>query len=344
MHHYLGQACADHVVSTENNGDNKYAFKLHKVFPDSPLRYFPGYGINDVIKIAEENNCTHIICDHPYMALTAMSVSRKLNIPWVLRSHNIESVRFKTLGKPWWPVMKKYEQYAMQKAHAIFFVTPEDAEWSVNNYNIDNNKCYTLSFAIDIDKPPATDLAAKKQLAEKLNIDADVPWLYFLGALDYKPNTDAINYILNEVKPRLDKQGIKYEILIAGKGMPGEIEKKIAGTQNVTYTGFVDDLSAFICSCNVMLNPVITGGGIKTKAVEALGYNRAVVSAESGAMGLIRDVCGDKLYVAPDHDWDTFAQLVTEAMKNTSTIPTVFYDTYYQGKITEKIISIFQDI
>lgn len=343
LHHHLGIQCRDNVVSTDNNGENKFAFTLHGYFPDKPLRYFPGYGVNTMLEIAEQNNCTHIICEHPYMALSAMTVAHRLHIPWFIRSHNIESERFRSLGKIWWPMLKKYEGYAMHKSDGVLFITSEDAQWAKDNFNLPDSKCHNIPFGTDLQAVPAGHSEAKQQLAQSAGLNADIPWLYFLGALDYPPNEQAVKYILNEVQPRLKKAGLACEILIAGNGLDKDLVAQIEQTDNTHHMGFVDDLDIFLKACDVMLNPVMKGGGIKTKAVEALGYNKTVISSASGAAGLIPSVCGDKLLITPDFDWDGFVQHIAQATAHHSDIPALFYETYYHGNIANKVISILKN-
>jgi glycosyltransferase involved in cell wall biosynthesis len=331
-HHYLAQRCTDHIVTTENNEENTYAFEMHKIFPDKTYRYLPGYAKKKMLDIAKENKCTHIICEHPYMALTAISLSKRLNIPWYMHSHNIESERFRTLGKKWWPILKQYEQYAMKRSNGIFFLTQEDADWAVNKFGISKDKCHVTPFGTDLIEAPQIAANRKEHLGKEFGLDSSIPWMYFLGQLDYKPNADAVGYILNEIKPRLDKQNIKCEILIGGKGLNDEMAASIKATNNMHYLGFVPDLHEFI--------NVLTGGGIKTKAVEALAYNKILISSASGAAGLRPEVCGDNLIISNDYDWDAFTHKIKEATHMQASIPQSFYKEYYWGNIAEKLLSI----
>lgn len=343
LHDAIGKICEDHIVSTTRNADNtRYSFNLHKLFADKPSRYFPHAGLNELTKLAKQYSITHIICEHPYMALTANKLARKLKLPWYMRSHNIESERFRTIGKKWWPILRSYEQFAMRKANGVFFITPEDAEWAQQNFGLPKSKCHTIPFGTILNSPPENQANDKAILATQLKIDSTAPWLYFLGALAYQPNYDAVNYILHHILPALEAKGQAYQILIAGQGLPDDIKQQIQQTKNIHYLGFVDDLKQFINANDVMLNPVLTGGGIKTKAVEALGYNKTVVSSKSGAAGLITDVCGDKLLIAEDNDWEQFADLTIDATNNRAEIPTSFYDTYNNDKIAKKVINILK--
>jgi glycosyltransferase involved in cell wall biosynthesis len=344
VHHYLGKLCQDHVVSTvDNSSADDYAFQLYKVFPNTPQRYLPFYKYNELLGIARKYDVNYIYCDHPYMAPTAMALSRKLKIPWFLRSHNIEAERFRAFGKKWWPVMRAFERFAMRNANGNFFITPEDKDWAEQHYKLRPSTCHLVPYGTTLDQAPAGHEAAKKSIATSLKINGDVPWLYFLGALDYLPNVQAVEYILDEVMPRLNKTGVAYQIIVAGKGLNEYLKKRIADTHNILYTGFIDDLTQLLKACDIMLNPVILGGGIKTKAIEALGYNKIVISAHSGAAGLAKEACGDNLLVTADHDWDAFAGDVIRAINATPNIPKAFYKMYYWGNIAKNILAILKE-
>lgn len=341
MHHNIGKLCPDHLVSTNNNGPaDKYAFDMHAVLSASAQRYIPFYSYTTILGIAKRYDCTAIFCDHPYMALTAMMVAHKLGIPWFLRNHNIESVRFKTLGKKWWPLMYQFEKFAVKKADGNFFVTGEDAQWAINNYGVQAARCHVLPFGTNLSTAPAMRPGIKEQLAKVFNVSPNKPWLYFLGALDYAPNEQAVVYILDEVMPRLDRAGKEYQILIAGKGLKDALQTRIVNSKNILYTGFLDSIDDFLTACDIMLNPVITGGGIKTKAVEALAFSKQVVSCQSGAAGLVRNVCGNNLHISADYDWDAFTSDTLEAMTQHSPTPQSFYDVYYWGNIARKAVEI----
>lgn len=343
LHHYLGKICIDNLAGTTDNEDNtKYSFRLHKILPASKLRYLPYNGTDKLYKLAKQNNVQYVHTEHHYMGYTAMAVAKKLGVPWFIRSHNIESERFRSIGKSWWPVMRWFEQSMMHKANGIFFITQEDADWAVKNYGIASAKCHVIPHGTPLAAKPAYNPNAKAEIAQALHIPTNVPWLYFLGALDYQPNKEALAHILNDIVPLLNVKGLKYQLLIAGKGLSDELTAQINAADNIHYLGFVPNLDTFLHACDVMLNPVMMGGGIKTKAVEALGYNKIVVSSEAGAAGLIPSACGSNLQIVPNYKWDAFANAVINATTLQPSILDSFYDTYNWDKIAAKVLAIMQ--
>jgi polysaccharide biosynthesis protein PslH len=343
-HHYLGLRCNDHIITTiDNIPDKDYSFTLHKILTTKKHRYRPFYKRAEMLSIAKEKNINYIYCDHPYMALTAISLSKELKVPWYMRSHNIESERFRSYGKRWWPVMHYFEKKIMQKANGLLFVTPEDKKWAVEKYGIHEKKGHVIPYGTTLNEIPQGHDEAKKKVASLLQIDENKHWLYFLGAMDFYPNENALSFILDEIIPRLNKRNISYQVLVAGKGLKEHQKRQIDATDNIKYVGFIPDLDDFLKANDVMLNSVLLGGGIKTKAVEALGYNKVVVSTFSGSAGLLQNACGDNLYVSADNDWDTFTDNIIKAITAKPSIPHAFYDTYYWGNIAKNILTIFSN-
>jgi hypothetical protein len=343
LHHYIGKLCSDQLASTKDNDDAEaYGFDLHRVFATNPSRYLPYGNLKELVSLGHKYDVKSIICEHPYMAISANALAKKLGVPWYLRAHNIESERFKSLGKPWWRILAKYEKWAMQKARGTFFLTQEDADWAVANYQVDSSKCYFLPFGCVLNERPKGKEEARKSLAELWNIDAGKKWIYFLGSLDYKPNEEAVDYIVNEIAPLLRGKLENYQVLIGGKGLNAKLQEQIKATSDIKYVGFIPDLHDFLNASDVMINPVMKGGGVKTKAVEALGYNKIVVSTQSGAAGLIPAICSDNLYITADDNWVEFCEKVIQATKQETNIPESFYQTYYWGNIAQKAIDIMQ--
>ena len=343
MHHHMGKLISDHVVTTEDTGSSDaYAFDMHRALPCNATRYVPFAFQKIMVSLAKQYDVTAIMCDHPYMAISAVRLAKKLGLPYYLRCHNIESERFRTLGKPWWRIMRAYEKWAMQKASGVFFVAKEDAQWAVDHFGISAERCHFLAYGTTLSERPKEVLhsIAKKKLAAEWGISENKTWIYFIGSLDYKPNEEAVEYLLNEVAPRLRKSNSNYHILIGGKGLNQNLQEQVKASSDISYVGFIPDLDDFLNACDIMVNPVLTGGGVKTKAVEALAYNKIVVSPATGAAGLIPEVSGNNLVITPDNDWDAFTAATVNAMQLKADIPEDFYKIFYWGNVARQAVDI----
>ena len=111
------------------------------------------------------------------------------------------------------------------------------------------------------------------------------------------------------------------------------------GHKNIIYAGFVEDITLYFKGADIFLNPVIEGGGIKTKVVEALGYNLSVISTKSGAIGIPTELTNGKLTTVEDTDWDNFINSVY-TVDITSTIPQEYFEHFYWGSVVEKAVGL----
>lgn len=79
-------------------------------------------------------------------------------------------------------------------------------------------------------------------------------------------------------------------------------------SQNIIYCGFVNDIDLYFKGCDIFLNPLQDGGGIKTKLVEALGFGKTCISSENGAIGVLATQTQGRLHIVPDTDWKVYSK------------------------------------
>ena len=324
-------------IENDLAGEKDIKFELIPVFKSQLDTYFPFSHCFDLASIIRKKNIRALMCSHPYLGPTGWMASKMTGIPLVSYSHNIESERFRSMGKKWWPLMHYFEKWVMRRSAINFFVTKEDMIWAIDHSGLDTKTCHVSPFGINLDKIPEKNPEAKHHWIKKGVIQPQDRLLYFVGSYDYQPNEQAVKDILYEVLPRLKDTNMSYKIFIVGKGLSDFLRKEIEETNGkVVYIGFVDDIKDVLDAADVMLNPMSLGGGIKTKAVEALGNNIRVVSTEDGAKGLLREVCGKMLLVSEDGDWNTFTQNIVLAALEGENIPDSFYAQYSWNGVTEK--------
>lgn len=340
--HYLGEKKELTVVTVGRND-----FSLAKGYATIPLlkepfsRYYDLSLISKITNVIKEKNIDTVIWEHPYFAWLAFIIRRKTGVKTFFHTHNIEHQRFKSTGKWWWPVLKWYEKWCFKKADGIFFITPEDKAFATGNWKIDPSKCIDLPFGVDNKEQPADRQECRQQVAAKHHISVEENILLFNGWLNYKPNLDALKAILNKINPILESApSFRYKLIICGKGIPAEMnELKDYTGNNIIYAGFVEDIELYFKASDVLLNPVQSGGGIKTKMVEAIAFGTTVVSVKTGAAGMDIEAAGDKLVVVNDADWKNFADETMAACENKNR-PTLsaFYSKYNWESIINHVI------
>lgn len=103
----------------------------------------------------------------------------------------------------------------------------------------------------------------------------------FWGNLSFPVNRQAIEYFIARVwKPYLAAQNIEFVIIgpHAGRTLRAMVDEH----PGVVLAGFVDDLFGFLDQFPIMVNPMVTGGGMKNKVLEAFATGRAVVTTSMG--------------------------------------------------------------
>jgi polysaccharide biosynthesis protein PslH len=140
----------------------------------------------------------------------------------------------------------------------------------------------------------------------------------------------------------LKKMSTGYKIIICGGGLSKDYQEMLRNLDNdhIRYIGFVDDIDEYTRSSDVVLNPVLKGGGVKTKVVEAIGLNKPVVSTTAGASGINHLVCGKKLFITDDENWDQFTDCAIEALQPTGETPQEFFDSYSWEGIAKNMYKI----
>jgi glycosyltransferase involved in cell wall biosynthesis len=247
------------------------------------------------------------------------------------------------MGRWWWKALLWYETWVYRKSDVNFFISDDDLEHAVTVLEIDPRKSHSITYGIEISQVPGDIEAAGKTIRRKHDISEEEKILLFNGTLSQKANYDALIVILNVINPLLLERKSNYKIIICGKGLPPALnELKEYSNQNIVYAGFVEDIDTYFKSADIFLNPITSGGGIKTKAVEAIAMNCTLISTEFGAVGLQKDVCGNKLQVVPDNDWDEFGTRIIEQLSIVSNTPADFYEYYYWGNIVKKVTTILE--
>ncbi len=122
----------------------------------------------------------------------------------------------------------------------------------------------------------------------------------FLGALDYRPNRQAVRWIREELWPRVTARMPEAELVIAGSAH---------GTQVVDAHAFVRGLSVFIA-------PLFAGGGMRIKVLEAMALGKPIVANALGAGGI--DVRHDRDILLAD-DVESFADAVVRLLREPET-------------------------
>lgn len=342
FYQYLSTYVELTCITTKNNDISVVKdYEILNILSNSKIRYIylPYFFL--LKKIIKQKKITHLIIEHPYYGWLGWMAKKFLKVKLIVHSHNIEGLRFKSMNKWWWGILWNYEKLTHNKADINFFVTDEDKAYAIAKFGLHAEKCFTITYGVDFDIIPssADRQAAREQIRLQYNIAADENILLFNGTLNYKPNQDAMDIILIKINPILIAEKFKYKLIICGKNLPATYNNlKNYKDENIIFAGFVDDITVFFKAADIFINPVNDGGGIKTKLVEALGYNMDVVTTKNGAIGIPENITGNKMKIV-ERSWEEFAQKIIES-DEANNIPAEFFEYFYWDNIVKKVTKI----
>lgn len=343
---YLGQQTDLTVISTQKNEESMVrGYTLLRWLINPFVRYLDFRLYRRINRLIAESKFDCIIWEHPYYYWLARMIRNKHGLFTIIHTHNIEYQRFRSTGRWWWPILQRYEGACLKMADQTYFISPSDLELGVTEWNLDRSKCDVLPFGIRQQQNPTDRATCQEFIRQKHNIPESAKILFFNGLLSYPPNRQAVDDLIREINPRLfNRTDIEYRLLICGKDLPASYQGLAAEKdRNVIFAGFVEDIETYFKGADVFLNPVLSGGGIKTKMVEAIGFGTTVVSTITGATGIVPEVCGEKLKLVADSDWDDFTQQVVKEANRHLPTPEAYYQKYHWGNVVNRIPKLLTD-
>ncbi len=202
----------------------------------------------------------------------------------VVMAHNVESVIWQRYLetetnplKRWyiarqWHKYLRFERRALGGADATVAVSELDAErfrqdFGVPRVEVVDNGVDTRAF-----RPGGGDRAPGL--------------LLFLGALDWRPNLDAVRQLLDRVFPAVRAAEPQARLCVVGRNPPEALRSRVSGTPGAELHADVPDVRPFLARCALLVVPLRIGGGSRLKILEALACGTPVVSTRIGAEGL----------------------------------------------------------
>ena len=213
----------------------------------------------------------------------AVNFPDRLNIPSVLFQHNVESEIWRrhagTEGNPArkalygmeFRKMLRYEQAAVRKFHHVIAVSENDRalmmQW------VDGDRITVVPTGVDL-----------RQYAPDPSASETAPLVTFVGAMDWEPNVDGVEYFCGEIWPAVKAEVPAARFRIVGRHPDRRVAKWVSDA--IEVTGRVPSVIEHLRKSAVVVVPLRIGGGTRLKIYEAMAAGKAVVSTTVGAEGL----------------------------------------------------------
>lgn len=243
------------LCSRNNESSADLSYTLLPALPVSKWQFFNPLIHQKIVSIARKERPTHIILEHPYHAKAALKAKKATGAKLIVHSHNIESERYRQLGKRGWKYLYKHEKKVHQQAELSLFKTAVELEYAVQHFELMPGKCMVMPYGIE--RPAKVDkVTARKIITDRHGISSNSKILFFAGTLDYTPNEQAMINIFTQVAPQITRD---YKIIVCGRNrIKGFEHLNSLSHPMVINAGEVDDIENYFAAADLFLNPVMT--------------------------------------------------------------------------------------
>jgi len=233
-----------------------------------------------IIKTVKDSAFDVVLLESLYVSKYVAAIRKNSTAKIIYRAHNIESeiwernaVDEKGLKKKYLNSLVKkltnYEKQSLNTFDGIAAITQRDKE------GLKQMGCKVpvevFPFGINISDYPLKEITTGKNV-------------FHIGSMDWTPNQVGIKWLLNNVWENVFKKVSVAKLNLAGRQMPEWIKSKKAS--NISVLGEVDSAIDFINENNIMVVPLLSGGGMRVKIIEGMALGKLVVATSIAAEGI----------------------------------------------------------
>jgi glycosyltransferase involved in cell wall biosynthesis len=302
----------------------KAMFNLFKSIPYNVERFVSRKFTQKLKKLLQTEKFDVIHLEGTFVAWYIDVIRKYTDTPVFLRSHNVEYLIWERLYKnsPRSPQaqyirylakkLKRFEAKYFNKFDGILAITKEDAKRMYED----------LKVTVPIEVIPAgVDF-------ESFTLNPEIQTLpnslFLFGSLDWMPNVEAVLWFYHKVFLQLRQEIPDIKLYIGGKNPPEEI-RSLHNENDIFVYGNVPSARDFMQSFEIMLVPLLSGGGMRIKIIEGMAMQKVIISTRIGAEGID---------ITPEQDIliaDTPQEFITQ-------IKRCFEDTALKEKLSNNAI------
>jgi glycosyltransferase involved in cell wall biosynthesis len=296
-----------------------------------------------VVEILSKEKHELVVLEHLYLCLYIPAIRKNTKAKIVLRAQNIEHRLWENYGKGIKNPFKKtllrlatdrlgkFEKHAAARVDGIVALTAEDAQYFES-----------------VSKKPVAEIPVgllhQPELAS--GTDNDLPVLFHLGSMDWLPNCQGIDWFLEKVLPLIKKEFPGVKICLAGKKMPGKYLR--LNTAGLRVEGTVASSVGYMRDKDILIVPLLSGGGMRVKIIEAMACGKTVISTSVGASGIR---CRDGREILIGDTEKTFADQVMRCLRSREWMEHIgqnafrlVNEQYHTGVLSQKTRNFFSGL
>ena len=313
----------EHVRKLKNSIENLYLFNQNEdkdlcfeslIYNDDAITRYHNTKLMDHLVQLCTNTCniqTHLVIEmelimHYVKYITNISsatltilepLAKRFQREWIANKDKKDLADyFKKCYKSFY----KFEKHYIYRFSNYFCLNNQDKKYIRNEFNINGIKLIPLAINID-------------NFSHYLH-EQYIPYTVgFVGSYMHPPNIDAVNYFLSQIWPLVVKKVNNAIFKIYGNYCDTNLRKKWSQFKNVEVVGYVDNIAKAIASCQIIVNPIVSGYGTRTKCIEALAVGKPIVTTKLGAQGIALQN-GKNSFIADEPE--LFAKYILELLDN----------------------------
>lgn len=184
-----------------------------------------------------------------------------------------------------WRALKRYEARLCTQFDHLVTVTPEDRE--ILRTLMDGGRSEKAAQMPIVTIPICVDTQGVRPVAGRPGLK-DV---LHLGTMFWPPNIEGVLWFAQQVWPLVRTRLPEATFTIAGKNPPPEV-KALEGSKDkgsdtgVRVLGYVSDPAPVLDGAGAFIVPLLSGGGMRVKIVDAWRWGLPVISTRIGAEGI----------------------------------------------------------
>ncbi len=220
-----------------------------------------------------------VIADGPVVAAGLLGLARTRELVYL--AHNLESGGFRPESER--AGLERFERAVLRRYSECWMATRAD-ERGARLLGGDRVRTRYVPNVVDVARvEPVTPTAARR--------------LLFVGDFTYEPNAEALRYLADAVLPVVWERMPDARLTAVGRGSD---RVGVRLDPRIDAPGFVEDLDAAYRAADVVLVPLLRGGGSPLKFVEALAHGLPVVATAHATRLLEDGVPGRQFLAAED--------------------------------------------
>lgn len=261
-------------------------------------------------------------------------------LPVVLVEHNIEYLvykRYMDLAPVYLrPLLsldiqkiKKWEEHFWKKATGLVAVSEKEKS------QMSRPDVYVVPNGVDIDV----------YSPKKKTYNRKAKYVLFIGDFKWIQNIQAVQFILKDIWPRIQTENTK--LWIVGKNMP-ESFKSLGDKRVIFDSDAPDETWKIYQKADVLLAPIMVGGGTSYKILESMASGTPVVTTKLGIEGIGAKHEKEALVGQTADVLATYVEtLLTDsqlAKKIAENARTLVAETYSWKKIAKRLEDVYKNV